>query len=525
MQAKIANFNKVRLLYLQSPNHQMGFEGLTQNIKVYTSGTALSSVLHLRNYDFLVLDMAHKESTDVLQSYKQFFPCHYVIACCSEPQVMWDALKNGADAILMDPSDEEECERAMYKATSFLNMQDIFQDRYYLDNLTSTQNSYALDEKATLVKEAALIRVALRSFKAYQVHYGHEISNRVLIEFGDAIKINLPINAELFRTNEDEFSILLSNPSPSQENILSAQIKAFFEHTPIEVDGFLLKINTIMGISTGKNLIQKAEIALSEAKSGFSIVTYDKHSAFIKAQYEHIKWVKIIQEAISEDKVNVVYQPIMNNTNANVDKYEVLCRIEEDKDTFYMPNDFIPSAILAGRMCDITRIVIDKSFKYFQDKTCSFSINITREDFLEEYLLDFISYKCDYYNIAPERIDIEVLENISTESAKGFISQINALKDFGCNVSIDDFGVDSSNFARMMLIQAEVLKIDGNFIQAMPFDENAKIIVQNIVDFSKNIGAKTVAEYVDSPELHKLVIEMGIDYSQGFFIGEPRASI
>jgi len=525
MQAKIANFSKVRLLYLQTPNHKTGFESFTQHIKVYTSGTALSAVLHLKNYDFLVLDMAHKESTEVLQSYKQFFPCNYVIACCSEPEIIHTALENGADAILLDQLNEDECERAMYKASSFLNMQDIFQDRYYLDKLTSVQNTYALEEKVSLVYEAALIKIALRNFKAYQVHYGHEITNRVLVQFGDAIKLNLPINAELFRTNEDEFSILLNNPSPSQENILSTQIKAFFEFTPIEVDNFLLKINTAMGIATGKSLMQKAEIALSEAKSGFSIVTYDKKSAFIKAQYEHIKWVKIVQEAIEEDNVIVYFQPIMNNLNASVNKYEVLCRIQEDDNTIYMPDDFMPSAVLAGRMCDISRIVIDKAFKHFKDKTSSFSINISREDFLEEYLVDYISYKCDYYNLDPKRIDIEILENISTESAKGFISQINALKDLGCNISIDDFGVDSSNFARMMLIQAQVLKIDGNFIQAMSSDKNAKIIVQNIVEFSKNIGAETVAEYVDSPELHKLVIDMGINYSQGFFIGEPRAYI
>ena len=525
MQAKIANFNKVRLLYLQTANHESGFEAFTPHVNVYTSGTALSSVLHLNNYDFLVLDMLHKESLEVLQSYKQFFPCHYVIACCSEPKMIHTALDKGADAILMDARDEEACERALYKATSFLNMQDIFQDRYYLDDLTSAQNTYSLEEKVKLVEEVALIRISLRSFKAYQMHYGNEISNRVLIEFGDAIRINLPINAELFRTNEDEFSILLNNPSPSQENILSAQIKAFFEQTPIEVDGFLLKVHTAMGIATGKNIIQKAEIALSEAKEGFSIVSYDKNSAFIKAQYEHIKWVKIVQEAISDDKVIVYFQPIMNNRDATVSKYEVLCRIEEDKETVYLPRDFMPSAILAGRMCDLTRIVIDKSFKYFQDKSCSFSINISREDFLAEYLVDYISYKCDYYNIDPSRLDIEVLENISSESAKGFISQINTLKELGCNISIDDFGVDSSNFARMMLIQAEVLKIDGNFIQAMPFDKNAKIIVQNIVEFSRDIGAKTVAEYVDSAELHQLVVEMGIDYSQGFFIGKPSVSI
>ena len=163
--------------------------------------------------------------------------------------------------------------------------------------------------------------------------------------------------------------------------------------------------------------------------------------------------------------------------------------------------------------------------KFFKDNEYSFAINITREDFMGEYLVEFISYKCDYYGVNPERIYIEILENISTEATTGFLNQIHDLKALGCNISIDDFGVDSSNFSRMMQIKAEILKIDGHFIQQLLEDENAKIIVENIVDFSKKIGAKTVAEYVDSPELHKLVIEMCIDYSQGFFIGEPRAYV
>ena len=172
-------------------------------------------------------------------------------------------------------------------------------------------------------------------------------------------------------------------------------------------------------------------------------------------------------------------------------------------------------------MCDITRIVIDKCFKYFKDNDYNFCINITKEDFMKEYLLEYISYKCDYYQMDPARIYIEILESISTETASACLSQIKALKELGCNISIDDFGMDNSNFSRLMQIEADVLKIDGHFIQHLLDDKNAKIIVENIVDFSKKIGAQTVAEYVDSKELYELAKEMGIDYSQGFYIGKP----
>ena len=525
MQTKTISYKTMKILYLQSQKHQTILENFTKNIHIYTSGTTMASVLHHKNYDCLVLDMEHPESIEVLENIKHFIPESYVIACCCDPDLVKESLVLGADAILINPLDNKECDRTLYKAASYLNMQEIFDDTYYTDKLTSCQNIYALHEKIEFNHENALLKVALHSFKAFQSYYGIEITDKVLIEFGKAIKLNLPINAELYRTNEDEFSVLLNCPSPSQEKILSTQIKSFFEQAPIEVDGFLLKINTSIGISTGKELIQKADIALSEAKEGSRIATYDEDSAFIKEQHEHIEWVKVIQEAICEDRIKVHYQPIMNNQYNAVTKYEVLCRIESRENRLYQPHEFIPSAIIAGRMCDITRVVIDKSFKYFKDNKYDFSINITREDFMAEYLSEYIAYKCDYYGVDPQRVYIEILENISTEAAKGFLSQIKSLKELGCNVSIDDFGVDSSNFSRMMQIEAEVLKIDGHFIQHLLHDKNAKIIVENIVDFSKKIGAKTVAEFVDSKELYDLVKDMGINYSQGFYIGKPEASI
>lgn len=518
-------YTKIRILYLQTPSHQTSLDKFAHNIEFFSSGMAISSVSHLRNYDFMVLDMEHVESMEVLKKIKHFLPERYVISCTSRPEKVMQSLQEGADAILLDPLDEKECKRLLYRAASYLNMQEIFYDTYYIDPLSSCRNLNALKDTLKGSRHNALLKVSLHNFKGFQIYYGAQMTDKVLVEFADAIKINLPVNCELFRTNEDEFSILLNNPAPSQIKLFSRQLKSFFEHTPIDVDGFLLKINTAIGIASGEELIQKADIALCEAKEGNRIAIYSEGSAFIREQKKHIEWVKIIQEAISEDRVEVYYQPIMDNLSGEISKYEALCRIQERDKTLHLPQDFIPAAIIAGRMCDITRVVIDKSFKYFKDKSHSFSINVTHEDFMAEYLVDFIGYKCDQYAIAPERVYIEVLENISTESAKGCLSQIEALKELGCKISIDDFGVDSSNFSRMMQIHAQMLKIDGHFIQALLSDSNAKIIVENIVDFSKKIGAKTVAEYVDSQELFDLVKSMGVDYSQGFYIGKPGASV
>ncbi|MDF1881279.1 EAL domain-containing protein [Sulfurimonas sp. MAG313] len=525
MQKFTNDYSKIRLLYLQTSHHKNILDTLVDSIKVYTSGMTISSVLHHRNYDTLILDMTHPESMDVLKNIKQTFPQRFVIACCKDANLIKDALINGADSVLIDTMNQEECEKTLYKVCTYINMQEIFHERYYTDQLTLCKNIYALEEDIELTDGNALMKISLHSFSDFKVYYGVDITNKVLVEFGNAIKINLPINAVLYRSQDDEFSILIHNPSPSQEKILSHQVKSFFEQTPIEVDGFLIKIITSIGVSLGEDLIQKADIALSEAKEGSRIAFYKDDSNFLKEQHQHIRWVKVIQEALSEDRIRTHYQPILNNENNTITKYEVLCRIEGEGEDLFQPHEFIPAAIIAGRMCDITRVVIDKSFKYFKNSDFCFSINITKEDFMAEYLVEFISYKCDYYNIKPQRIYIEILENISTEATNDCLCQIKSLQAFGCNISIDDFGVDSSNFSRMMQIKAEVLKIDGHFIQHLLDDKNARIIVENIVDFSKKIGAKTVAEYVDSEELYELVKDMGISYCQGFYIGKPQKDI
>ena len=468
--------------------------------------------------------MNHTESLAIIKKAKNISENIYVIAVSNQSPTITLALKFGADSILMNCEDEKECKKALYKASSYLNMEEIFNDTFYFDNVTSCPNVCALQEKLLQESNNAILKLSLKSYKIFQVYYGVDVTNKILMEFGNAIRLNMPSNAELFRSCEDEFSILLHNPSPSQETILSNQLKSFFEMTPIEIEGSLIKVSSDIGIATGNNLLKKVDIALLEAKESNCIVSYQENSVFIKEQSSHIRWARLIQNAIEEDKIEVHYQPIMNNETNLITKYEALCRIKDNNELF-MPKDFLHAACVAGRMCDISRIVIDKSFKYFQDKTHSFSINVTREDFVSGYLVDFISYKYDYYNISADRIYIEVLENISTESANGFLTQIMQLRDLGCNISIDDFGVDNSNFSRMMQIKAEIIKIDGHFIQKLLYDKNAKIIVENIIDFSKKIGAQTVAEYVDSQKLQELVKQMGITYSQGFYIGKPQASI
>lgn len=95
------------------------------------------------------------------------------------------------------------------------------------------------------------------------------------------------------------------------------------------------------------------------------------------------------------------------------------------------------------------------------------------------------------------------------------------VKRFGAKLAIDDFGSGYSNFSYLTKIQVDYIKIDGMLIKDIDVCKNSRMITQTIVEFAKKMGIKTIAEHVHSSTVESVVKELGIDYSQGYFIDEP----
>nr|WP_297890535.1 EAL domain-containing protein [Sulfurihydrogenibium sp.] len=119
-----------------------------------------------------------------------------------------------------------------------------------------------------------------------------------------------------------------------------------------------------------------------------------------------------------------------------------------------------------------------------------------------------------------EILESEGIENY--EDVSGFIKEV---KSYGSKIAIDDFGSGYSNFAHMLKLDVDYLKIDSSLIKNIHQDKNSQIIVQTIVGFAKKLGIKTIAEFVHNREVFEKVRELGVDYSQGYYIGEPKPEI
>ena len=97
------------------------------------------------------------------------------------------------------------------------------------------------------------------------------------------------------------------------------------------------------------------------------------------------------------------------------------------------------------------------------------------------------------------------------------------MSDLGFKISIDDFGVENSNFSRLLNLKLDYIKIDGLFIRGLKDNEKNRTITRAIVNLAKTLNIKTIAEYVENEEIYELVKKCGIDYAQGYHVGKPKS--
>ena len=130
--------------------------------------------------------------------------------------------------------------------------------------------------------------------------------------------------------------------------------------------------------------------------------------------------------------------------------------------------------------------------------------------------------KSQRYNLDLSRITFEVLENVNSVAKDDTTTQtIQALKRFGCKIAIDDFGVEHSNFLRLLELDFDYLKLDGVFIKDIAASSKSRKIVEAVVNLSKTLGIKTVAEFVENEAIYEILKEIGVDYAQGYYIAKP----
>ncbi|WP_180675651.1 EAL domain-containing protein [Helicobacter sp. 11S03491-1] len=269
------------------------------------------------------------------------------------------------------------------------------------------------------------------------------------------------------------------------------------------------------------DVLKEAFCALLDAKNTYrDLIVFDKNQINSKNIQEKIRITKIIYQAFSNDLLIPYFQPIVDLKTGEIFKYEALARIKTHHNRVIYPKDFLDVLKKTVIYARAIKQLIQKSIKIAIEKQIDISINLSIVDIenfdIGEWLLNQIQI-----NHLGKRITIEITEQEGAKNFSVFSNFFKRLKQTGAQIAIDDFGCGYSNLEILMHIPIDFIKIDGSFITDIHKDAHKSRIVMGIVKFAKALHITTIAEYVMTEEIYKKVMELGVDYVQGYFIGKP----
>lgn len=417
---------------------------------------------------------------------------------------------------------------AQYKQLSELeNKKNELYGTLVNDSITNLYSRAKLYNDLKEIKNTSLILIDVDSFSTINNSYGYLVGDQILCKIARILK-SCDIDTELmYRIESDKFVLLFEEKEDSYLLDTALKIKSRLSSKYFNIEELRLFLNVSIGISTSsEDLLQKAEIAVyaSRKKQDNKIEFYSEDLETIKIVNNNLLWSKRLAKAIEENNIIAYYQPIIECKTQKIVKYETLVRLIHNDEVF-TPIHFLAAARNAGLLTRITKIVFEQACEKFASNDLEFSINITNHDLMDKKFVASLLECTKIYNINPSRISLEILEEASISKNTYAQHNLIELKKAGFLLSIDDFGVEYSNFSQLKSLDIHSVKIDGSFIKDIHQDKFSQYISETIYLYSQKIKVKTIAEYVHSKEVFDKVNDIGIDYAQGYYFGKPESSL
>lgn len=385
----------------------------------------------------------------------------------------------------------------------------------------------------------ALLYVDLDQFKLINDTSGHVAGDQLLTQLAMMMRGHLRDGDVLARLGGDEFGVLAANV----HDLAGAQMIA--ERLREHIDGYVLiweQRSYSISASIGgvmldhpdvnlKDLLAQADTACYIAKeSGRNRVHfYSAQDDETTRRHGEMEWANRLRWAINERRLLLKYQelfPLKQGVGTGP-CIELLLRFRDEDGRLISPGAFIPAAERYGLMPMIDRWVITTALANFDRLHPAgaglslATINVSGASIEDDSLADLILQLLQRYRIAPQRVCFEITETVAVRNLMQVTRFIDRLRAEGCRVALDDFGAGTSSFGYLKSLPVDIIKIDGSFIRDLLTEPMSHSIVRAVTEIGHQRDMLVIAEWVTSQEIVEALVEIGVDYAQGFGLHRP----
>jgi diguanylate cyclase (GGDEF)-like protein len=388
----------------------------------------------------------------------------------------------------------------------FVNLLDSFSREDHTDNV------------------AALIDI--NHFSDINDGLGQDIGNQLLKLVAQRLAM-LGESCQIARVGADVFGIV-----GPDEHINPSQLLSLFT-LPFDIDEQKIPINISIGFCSksnagtgGAKVLNQINIALNLAKKSM-----EDHFIYYRQEMEdqtlwRLGMIRQLRTDFSDNRLELWYQPQLSLDTGKVIGAEALLRWRTAENKFISPAVFIPLAEYSGLIVEIGDWVINQAcvqlnhlaLSGFPD--VSISVNVSIPQFRRENFVESIIQAMQVHQINPNKLELEITENILMDDPQVVIDALVSLKEQGIHIALDDFGTGYSSLSYLQKLPLDRLKVDRSFVTDIA-KEGQSIIASTIINLGKQMNLKVIAEGIEEIEQQERLIELGCNEVQGFYYAKP----
>ncbi|MEO8672448.1 MAG: EAL domain-containing protein [Tahibacter sp.] len=415
------------------------------------------------------------------------------------------------------------------------------------DALTGLPNRLLFNDRLdTTINEAhrtgemfSVLFVDLDRFKNINDSLGHGVGDQVLDAVSRRLRASVRASDTVARYAGDEFTLILRHIVQRDDVLRIAEKIVRVMEAPLTLDdGSELHITASIGISfypddatTAERLLKHADVAMYSAK-GMGRNNFQTYVAVPEESHQQRMALETkLRMAERNNELRVYYQPQVDASNEDIVGMEALIRWEHPELGMISPGFFIPLAEETGLIMSIGEWVMRTACidtKRWQDRfglPLRISVNLSALQLRQTNLVEIVRTILEETQLDPTLLDLEVTESISVKSIPNLIETLQAVRDLGCRISIDDFGTGQSSLDYIRRFPADRIKIDQVFVRNIGVDPDDEAIVRATISMAHNLKLGVVAEGVEIEEHFTFLREHGCEELQGYLFCRPLAPV
>jgi diguanylate cyclase (GGDEF)-like protein len=398
-------------------------------------------------------------------------------------------------------------------------------------NALRAELAQAIDKAKEENRHCAFIVASIDRLAMINDGFGFDAGEEVIVGVAERLARSLRGSDIIGRTAGNKFGVILKNCSAREIEVVSGRLRAAVRDHVIETRGGQVSATCSVGsvwlpgaASNSQEAMLRAEEALDNARTrgrdGYAV--YEHSPQRETGRLRHMAIADEIVGALKEHRLRLAYQPIISAKSRRPSHHESLLRMIRPNGEILTAGYFIPAAEHMGIVHLVDRFALESVVTQLKaHKTVTLAVNVSGTAANDPaWLQSFIDYIRANSDVA-SRLIVELTETAALHHFEENARFITQLKELGVRVAIDDFGAGHTSFRNLQMLHVDTVKIDGSYVKDLASNPENQVFVRTLVGLAKNLGIKTVAEWVGSDADAGLLQSFGVDYFQGFHFGEP----